>query len=224
VVNFFSSGGAGYVHGKQGKVMKLNLGCGAQVPDGWLNVDYSLGARFMKIPFFRAFNRKMKLFKLDWNKKIYIHDLTKKFPWGESSVDIVYSSHTLEHFPKETGRFFLEECHRVLRQNGIIRIVVPDLRYEVLEYTEGRINADDFLKNLFVLSGRSKNKFKAFLSPFFEFPHKCMYDNARLIEILNEIGFETSTRLAFDSNIEEIEQVELEDRTENAVIVEGRKR
>jgi|ERR1035437_613426 ubiquinone/menaquinone biosynthesis C-methylase UbiE len=204
--------------------MKLNLGCASQVPDGWVNVDYALGARFMKIPFFRAFNRKLKLFNLDWNEKIYLHDLTKKFPWDDSSVDIVYSSHTLEHFSKEDGRRFLAECHRVLRKNCIIRIVVPDLHHNVAEYIEGRIKADEFIEKLGVLYGNSNNALKKRLTPFFQFPHKCMYDNTRLIEILNEIGFEASTRAAFESDIEEIQLVELEFRTENSVIVEGRKR
>ena len=204
--------------------MKLNLGCGSQVPDGWVNVDYALGARFMKIPFFRAFNRQVKLFNLDWNEKVYLHDLTKTFPWADSSIDIVYSSHTLEHFSKEDGRRFLAECHRVVRGNGIIRIVVPDLWHFVIEYTEGRVHADDFVENLGVLYGNCSNALKNRLSLFFQFPHKCMYDNSRLIQILSEIGFEASTRVAFDSDIEDIRLVEMEGRTENAVIVEGRKR
>lgn len=203
--------------------MKLNLGCGSQVPDEWTNVDYALGARFTKIPFFRALNKKVKLFNLDWNEKIYLHDLTKKFPWADSSINIVYSSHTLEHFSREDGRRFLSECHRVLRKDGIIRIVVPNLRHDVTEYIEGRIYADDFVEKLGVLYGNSNNTIKKRLSPFFQFPHKCMYDNSRLVEILNEIGFEVSNRVAFDSDIEDIRFVELEGRTENAVIVEGRK-
>ena len=205
--------------------MKLNLGCGSQVTAGWINVDYSLGARFMKIPFFRSLNKKIKLFNLDWDKNIYLHELTKKFPWSDSSIDIIYSSHTLEHFSKEDGRRFLSECHRVLRKNGIIRIVVPDLRHEVTEYIEGRIKADDFVDHLNLRYISSGNKIKQRLSPFFQFPHhKCMYDNKRLIEILNAIGFEVSTRGTFDSEIEDIQLVELEGRTENAAIAEGRKR
>ncbi len=182
--------------------MKLNLGCGSQVPDEWVNVDYALGARLMKIPFFRALNRKMHLFNLDWNEKIYLHDLTKKFPWADSSIDIIYSSHTLEHFSKDDGQRFLVECHRVLRENGIIRVIVPDLRYNVIEYIEGRIYAEDFVEKLSVLYGNSNNALKKRLSPFIQFPHKCMYDNPRLIEILNKVGFDASTRVAFDSDIE----------------------
>lgn len=205
--------------------MKLNLGCGPQVPDSWLNVDYALGAKFMKVPFFRALNKKVRLFDLDWDEKIYLHDLTKKFPWADSSIDIVYSSHTLEHFSKEHGRRFIHECHRVLRKNGILRIVVPDLRQFVDEYIEGLIHSDDFVEKLGVLYDETSNsRFKKRLSPFLQFPHKCMYDSVRLSGILNDIGFEASSRSAFDSDIEEIRQVELEDRTKKAIIVEGRKK
>ena len=91
--------------------MKLNLGCGPQVTEGWVNVDYALGARLMKIPLFRIINKKVKLFKLDWNDKIYIHDLTKKFPWNDSTIDVIYSSHTLEHLSKNQGQRFLAECY-----------------------------------------------------------------------------------------------------------------
>ena len=121
--------------------MRLNLGCGSQVIDGWINVDYSMGARFTKIPFFRALNKKQRLFDLDWNENIYLHDLTKAFLWADSTIDIVYSSHTLEHFSRDDGRRFIAECHRVLRKDGILRIVVPDLRHIVIEYIEGRIHA-----------------------------------------------------------------------------------
>lgn len=204
--------------------MKLNLGCGSRVPDGWINVDYALGARLAKAPIFRVMNRRLGLFNLDWNERIHIHNLTKKFPWADSSIDVVYSSHTLEHFTKEDGRMFLAECHRVLRKNGIIRIVVPDLRYIVDEYIAGRIKADDFVERLDVLYGNSMSALKNRLSPFIQFPHKCMYDSSRLLKILKETGFDASNRAPFDSDIDDIRMVELEGRTENAVIVEGSKR
>jgi SAM-dependent methyltransferase len=204
--------------------MKLNLGCGTQVADGWVNVDYGVGARAAKIPFFRAVNRKLGLFGLDWDEKICLHDLTQKFPWSDSTIDVVYSSHTLEHFSREVGRRFLVECHRVLRSNGIIRIVVPDLRHVVLGYIEGRIQADDLVEELGVLYAVGDNSLKNRLATFTQFPHRCMYDSSRLLEILSETGFEASSRDAFDSDISDIRLVELDERTTHAVIVEGRKR
>jgi len=203
--------------------MRLNLGCGSRVPHEWINVDYALGARFMKIPYFRIINKKLKLFDLDWSEKIFLHDLTKKFPWTDNSIDVVYTSHTLEHFTKKDGRIFLIECHRVLRKNGIIRIVVPNLRSHMDDYMKGQIRADEFVEKLGVLY-KANNMLKKYLYPFFELStHKCMYDSPSLLEILKGIGFAASNRAPFDSDITDISRVELEGRTKNAVIVEGRK-
>lgn len=204
--------------------MRLNLGCGTVVPDGWINVDYALGARIAKVPLFRPLNKKLGLFEQDWDDRICLHDLTKTFPWGDGTVDAVYASHTLEHFSKEEGRRLLAECHRVLRVHGIIRIVVPDLRYYVNNYVEGRVRADDFIESLGVLYGKSDNAIKNRLYPFIQFPHRCMYDEKRLIELLGEIGFDATGRAPFDSDISDIRGIEWDWRTENAVIVEGRKR
>jgi predicted SAM-dependent methyltransferase len=83
-------------------------------------VDYAIGARFAKIPFFKILNKKLRLVALDWNEKIFIHDLTKKFPWPDNSAQVIYSSHCLEHFSREDGLNFLCEAHRVLQKDGII--------------------------------------------------------------------------------------------------------
>ena len=115
--------------------MKLNLGCGYQIVDGWINVDYGLGARLSKIPFLKSINKRVRLFNLDnWDTRIFLHDLTKEFPWKKESIDIIYSSHTLEHFSRSEGLGFLNECFRVLKKGGIIRIVVPDLQDIVNDY------------------------------------------------------------------------------------------
>lgn len=203
--------------------MNLNLGCGSQVLDGWINVDYAIGARLAKVPLFRRFNKKVKLFKLDWDDRIQLHDLTRRFPWKEGAVDIVYSSHTLEHLTREQGRRFLRECHRVLRKGGIIRIVVPDLRVIVHQYLGEKIQADEFVGQLGVLYGSGGNRLRDRLSHLIHFPHQCMYDAAALINILRDIGFTAEPRRPFESGIEDICLLELKDRTDNAVIVEGAK-
>lgn len=205
-------------------MVKLNLGCGGQVLDGWINVDYALGARLMKVPFFRAINQRLRLFDLDWNDKIFLHNLTKPFPWQSGSVDVTYSSHTLEHMSREEGRQFLSECFRVLRPGGVIRIIVPDLRWYVDDYINGKIKAEDFLEKLDVLYLSSPNALKSKMAPFIQFPHKCMYDNERLVAVLKDIGFDASVRAPFDSEIDDIRQIEIGGRTDNAVVVEGRKR
>lgn len=204
--------------------IKLNLGCGLNVVDGWINVDYALGAKFVKFPFFSRLNKKFGFFTLDWSDQIYIYDLRKKFPWKDNVVDVVYSSHTLEHFTRVEGYNFLKECHRVLRSGGTLRIIVPDLSCLVKDYSDGKIRADIFLERLGVLYKSNDNLLNNVLIYFISFPHKCMYDALTLLTILKNIGFLPELKKAFDSEIEDIAMIELEERSKNAVIIEGIKK
>ena len=204
-------------------LLKLNLGCGNHAPDGWVNVDFSLGARLAKVPGFGQLNSKLKLFNLDWDDIIVIHDLTRPFPWSDDSVDIAYSSHTLEHMEREQGRAFLRECYRVLKPGGIIRIAVPDLSGIVREYTEGKLRADEFVDKLGVSYGEpGDGPLKSRLAPLIRYPHRCMYDEQSLLGTMREIGFKAGPRKPLDSDIEDIDKVEQRDLT-GSVIIEGRK-
>lgn len=203
---------------------RLNLGCGGQTPAGWVNVDYALGARLAKVPLFKSLNRRFGLFALDWDDRIRLHDLRKPFPWPTGSVDIIYSSHTLEHLSRSEGDLFLAECARVLKSGGTIRIVVPDLAALVEQYHLGGVPSDRFLEELGVLYHSDKSRLKGRLAPFIQFPHKCMYDHPTLLRLLDDKGFDVAARGSFDSGIADIEAIELADRTESAVIVEGTKR
>jgi ubiquinone/menaquinone biosynthesis C-methylase UbiE len=201
--------------------MKLNLGCSAHVVNNWVNVDFALGARLAKVPLFKLLNKQVKFFNMEWSDKIYIHDLTKSFPWKDNSVNVIYSSHTLEHFTKEQGFYFLSECYRVLEPTGILRIVVPDLKAIVTDYLNGKLPADEFIKNLDVLYINKGSWVKSALAPFTQFPHKCMYDNETLLKIFNRIGFKSSIMMPFESSIQDIKDVEIEKRTVFASIIEG---
>jgi len=204
--------------------MKLNLGCGNQTPEGWINVDYALGARLVKQPLFSIINKKIKLFNLDWDKRIFIHDLRKRFPWKDNSIDIIYTSHTLEHLSREEGLHFLKNCFRVLRKDGLIRIIVPDLFAIVSKYINGITRADEFVEKLQVqYDNPHDGRFKRKLAPLIRFPHKCMYDSKSLLLIMKKIGFEAESKKPFKSVIPDITNIELPDRTEGAVIVEGKK-
>ena len=169
-------------------------------------------------------NKKLKLFELEWDEDIFIHNLTTKFPWKKETVDIIYSSHTLEHFDKEQGKLFLSECYRVLKKNGIIRIVVPDLKCFVEHYLKGEILAEYFIENLYVLYEEPGDTLlKKKLAPWFRYPHKCMYDTSSLIRIMSNLGFTSYSRQPFESEIPNIKNIELEERTKEAVIIEARK-
>ena len=112
----------------------------------------------------------------------------------------------------------------MLQPNGIIRIVVPDLKNFVENYINGKMRADEFCQNLLCAPSLSgKGMIRRFISNMFSFPHQCMYDTETLLAILRDIGFSAESRGPFESDIEDIGNIEIEDRTAGSVIVEGRR-
>jgi len=89
----------------------LNLGCGNRYHPDWVNVDTRPAG-----------------------PDVLIHDLRHNLPFVAGEFDVVYHSHLLEHFSKRSARDFLDECIRVLKPGGIIRVVVPDLEQIVKLY------------------------------------------------------------------------------------------
>lgn len=89
----------------------LNLGCGNTYHKDWINYDF-----------------------ISRSENVIQYNLLNGIPIAENEVAAVYHSHVLEHFSKEDGHHFIEECYRVLNINGIIRIAVPDLETIAKEY------------------------------------------------------------------------------------------
>lgn len=92
---------------------KLNLGCGSHFHKDWVNVDFNSNSEY-----------------------VMACNLLKGIPFSDNEFDIVYSSHVLEHFPKNEANNFIKECYRVLKPDGILRIVVPDLERIAKLYIE----------------------------------------------------------------------------------------
>lgn len=89
----------------------LNLGCGGRFHPEWTNVD--------------LFSR---------HPSVISSDLRKGVPFDDRRFEVVYHSHVLEHFSRQFAGVFLEECRRVLKTGGIIRMAVPDLEQIVRTY------------------------------------------------------------------------------------------
>jgi predicted SAM-dependent methyltransferase len=92
-------------------MLKLNLGCGDLIMDGWVNIDLYAPKADLKC------------------------DIAK-LPYGPDTVDEMYSCHTLEHFDYFEGFDVLKEWHRVLRPGGILKIETPDLLLSCKEFPQ----------------------------------------------------------------------------------------
>jgi len=152
------------------EIRKLHIGCGGNTPKEWLNADL-----------------------FPYSDNIIHLDATKTFPFANDTFDYIFSEHMIEHVPYSDGFAMLSECHRVLRNNGKIRISTPNLQHFIdlykgdkselqKEYIEW--NTDTFIKgapyydDTFVIN----NSVRAW-------GHQFIYDEKTLRASLERAGF-----------------------------------
>ena len=82
----------------------LNLGCGSCCHRDWVNVDFR-----------------------STGPKVIPCNLSYGLPFADESFEVIYHSHLLEHFSRCYAPVLMQECYRVHKRGGIIRVVVPDL-------------------------------------------------------------------------------------------------
>ncbi len=80
---------------------------------------------------------------------------------------MVYAHHAFEHLSQRTAELFLREVRRVLRPNGVLRLVVPDLTQHAQEYLErlpaaGAEATDHFLSSINLRVPQHSNPLRSF--------------------------------------------------------------
>jgi predicted SAM-dependent methyltransferase len=81
-------------------LLKLNLGCGEHVLDGWANLDP----------------------RSDLDASIIKWDFSKPIPFGECKADVALTSHVFNYVQENTYENALLDIWRVLRPGGILRM------------------------------------------------------------------------------------------------------
>ncbi|MGH9683811.1 MAG: class I SAM-dependent methyltransferase [Candidatus Acidiferrales bacterium] len=225
-------------------LLRLNLGCGLQTADGWINVDGSWNARLAKHPRLRRLLASLHLMAKDkseipWSSKIFIHDIREPLPFPDGSASAVYASHVLEHLYVEEGRNLIKESFRVLAPGGVLRVVVPDLNAIMLEYMGerpfGELSAEmasltpaDRVNQRLLMrwpSPAGGNLLYRIYNSWQDFhTHKWMYDSISLAALFESVGFaEVQPKTSGQSKIANIEEVEDPSRILNGggICVEG---
>jgi len=82
--------------------MKLHVGCGPRIIDGWENVDIDPGEGAVR------------------------GDVTN-LQYADNTVTRIYCEDLFEHLDQKEQFKFLSECYRVLEPDGLLRISCPDL-------------------------------------------------------------------------------------------------
>ena len=201
-----------------GKVC-VNLGCGLAIAPGWINVDASLNAVFGGAPawmlklLYRATGANRyytcdEYCRLLRDHRFVFSDLARSLPFPEKSVDVFYSSHFFEHLFKKDAARLLGDCHKALREGGLIRIAVPDLEHAVALYQSGenRKMLDDYF---FV------DDLSSYLAR-----HKYMYDFDLMKAALAKAGFRDIKRCGYrEGKAPDIDK--LDNRSDETLFVEA---
>ena len=91
--------------------MKLHLGCGVKHLTGFINIDVRM---------------------LDGVDEV--DDVSVLSKYSQNSVDLIYACHVLEHSKRNQYFDTLKRWHCILKDNGILRISVPDIEKVFLHY------------------------------------------------------------------------------------------
>jgi predicted SAM-dependent methyltransferase len=81
---------------------KINVACGFEYLPGYINID-------------NDFRVKADVYR----------NLEQGLPYDSDSIDEVFSKHTLEHISPDKIHWVIAEIYRVLKPNGILKVIVP---------------------------------------------------------------------------------------------------
>ncbi len=201
-------------------MVKINLGSGPSGVSGWRNFDWGLLPMIGKYNLLSIFVR-LGLLKESYLVKwpeIELVDIRKKLPLDNKSVNFVYCSHVLEHFEREETAAILKEVKRILKKNGRIRIVLPDLEKIYKKY----INSEKIND---VLAGYPKSEYSGMLGNIkrhFVRPHLWMYTYSTFKKMLQESGFKNIKKSAFKKgDFPDIDKLDLDIHEDLSFYVEA---
>lgn len=143
--------------------MKLNLGCGHKLLDGFVNVDLAD----------------------NWARKQpdVVADVTQRLPFDDGAADEVHAYHVLEHVWRWQTEATLKEWLRVLKPGGLLVLELPCLE-KVMAYMLSCMQADrpmDHRMSLWAMYGDPGYQ-------SIEMSHKWLFSKGELKELLRDQG------------------------------------
>jgi predicted SAM-dependent methyltransferase len=117
----------------------VQYGCGHSAPEGWINFDSSPTLRIERLPLIGRLVRKNESRFPD---NVRVADIVRGLPVADGSADGVYASHVLEHLTRSDFETALQNTFRMLKPQGLFRLIVPDLEARARLYVN-KLNAGE---------------------------------------------------------------------------------
>jgi SAM-dependent methyltransferase len=199
--------------------VKLNIGAGLEVAQGWINVDGTMHALAARMPesVLSSLYKRAKTVSRTMSRDEYVrrlrghafvfHNLQYGLPFESAIADFIFCSHVLEHFHRADAEKLLREMHRVLKPGGRVRIAVPDLARAVALYVRGA--KAEALEYFFPDAGAGCYD-----------QHRSMYDYGLMAALLEQIGFVDVVECSFrEGTVPDLDK--LDNRPEQTLFVEA---
>ena len=195
---------------KNNEKVKLNLGCGSDIKDGWINIDY-IGAQFLNV----------NLSKGDI-KKIYKYDCSIGLFLKKNSADVIYSSHFFEHLRTKDAMRLFKQSYSILKPGGIFRIALPNVVPDMRKLLNNEFTDEDRAlmtekRTMFRLEGKPNDIDYLNYMVFQYDEHKYVYTPQKIIDILEYVGFKDVRQVEFNKEYD----LDWEIRRRGSFYVEG---
>lgn len=170
-------------------IRKLQIGCGENVLEGWLNTD------------------------LHPTYQIAFLDARRRLPFPNGTFDYVLCEHMIEHIEYPQATKLIQEVFRVLRAGGKLRIATPDLSFVVDLYGKNKSTIHQeyisWMVDKYFPEFDCKYDSIAVNQLMRGFGHKFIYDFKTLLMLLKTNGFVDVTRHSpGESDDEQLKDVE----------------
>ncbi|WP_394997670.1 class I SAM-dependent methyltransferase [uncultured Helicobacter sp.] len=134
------------------------------------------------------------------------------FKCDDDSFEGIFSEHVLEHFYVDDARRILQECFRVLKPRGCIRLSIPDVSQCVRDYLKAKERVE---------SAHLAAECVRLLTQ--EFLHLSVWDFERLAYELESVGFVEVRQCGFREGSDSNMLFDLESRSDESFYIEGKK-
>jgi predicted SAM-dependent methyltransferase len=185
-------------------------------PEQWVNIDRSPSVLLSRVPGLLPSLGRLHLIPAEqasgtWPENIRRHDVERGLPFPAKSAEAIYSSHMLEHLAHDSALRVLRECRRVVRDDGVVRIAVPDFAEMVARYNEDT-DADLFIRESLMgveVRPRGLRRLLGFVTGA---KHKWLYDERSLGHLFEEAGFARTARFGYrEGRLPDLDTIETRD-------------
>ncbi len=181
----------------------LNLGCGSNIIEGYINADFFKIFQFLK----------KKIHQKQWQL-----DLRYKLNCQNDTFNGIYSEHTLEHLYPSQVKILLPELHRIIKKNAFIRISVPDIQKYIDYYNNITDKIDIERFNI-----KYKTGCEAIRNITQNYYHCSVWDFEELKKYLETAGFRNVKKMKFNESNDNNLTIDTKERKWETLYIEAQK-